>query len=65
MDYIPPGPLSMEFPRQEHWSRLPFPSPRDLPDPRMEPGSPALEMDSLRIESPGKSIESEYWNIME
>ena len=65
MDYIPPGPLSMEFPRQEHWSRLPFPSPRDLPDPRMELGSPALEMDSLRIESPGKSIESEYWNIME
>ena len=34
--------LSMGFPRQEHWSGLPFPSPRDLPDPGMEPMSPAL-----------------------
>ena len=31
--------LSMEFPRQEHWSRLPFPSPGDLPDPGIEPAS--------------------------
>ena len=29
-------PLSMQFPRQEYWSGLPFPSPRDLPDPEME-----------------------------
>ncbi|CAI9163934.1 unnamed protein product [Rangifer tarandus platyrhynchus] len=33
--------LSMGFPRQEHWSRLPFPSPGDLSDPGMEPASPA------------------------
>ena len=33
--------LSMEFSRQEYWSGLPFPSP-DLPDPGIEPGSPAL-----------------------
>ena len=36
------APLSMEFSRQEYWSRLPFPSPGDLPNPRIEPGSPAL-----------------------
>ena len=35
-------PLSMGFSRQEYWSGLPFPSPRDLPDPEIEPGSPAL-----------------------
>ena len=35
-------PLSMGFPRQEHWSGLPFPSPGGLPDPRIEPVSPAL-----------------------
>ena len=34
--------LSMGFSRQEYWSGLPFPSPRDLPDPGIEPGSPAL-----------------------
>ena len=37
----------MEFPRQEYWSGLPFPSPRDLPNPGIEPGSPALQADSL------------------
>ena len=31
------APLSMEFPRQENWSGLPFPSPEDLPDPGIEP----------------------------
>ena len=35
-------PQSMEFSRQEYWSGLPFPSPGDLPDPGIEPGSPAL-----------------------
>ena len=45
------APLSMEFSRQEYWSRLPFPFPRDLPDPRMPPASQA---DSLRSEAPGK-----------
>ena len=38
----PQAPLSMEFPRQEYWSGLSFPSPRHLPEPRMEPMSPAL-----------------------
>ena len=35
------APLSMEFYSQEYWSGLPFPSPGDLPNPRIEPGSPA------------------------
>ena len=38
----PKAPLSMEFSRQEFWSGLPFPSPRDLPDPGTKPKSPAL-----------------------
>ena len=33
---------SMGFSRQEYWSGLPFPSPEDLPDPGLEPGSPAV-----------------------
>ena len=37
------APLSMEFSRQEYWSGLPFPSPGDLPDPGIEPRSPALQ----------------------
>ena len=48
------SPLSMEFSRQEYWSRLPFPSPGDLPDPGIEPGSPALQADALPSEPPGK-----------
>ena len=36
------APLSMGFSRQEYWSGLPFPSPGDLPDPGIEPGSPTL-----------------------
>ena len=36
------APLSMGFSRQEYWSGLPFPSPEDLPDPGIEPRSPAL-----------------------
>ena len=40
-------PLCMEFSRQEYWSGLLFPSPRDLTDPEFEPGSPALQADSL------------------
>ena len=44
------APPFMGFPRQEYWSGLPFPSPGDLPDPGIEPGSPALEADSLTSE---------------
>ena len=51
------APLSMGFSRQEYWSGLPFPSPGDLPDPRIETGSPALQADSLQFEPPGKPIE--------
>ena len=48
------APASMGFPRQEYWSGLPFPSPGDLPDPGIEPGSPALQADALTSEPPGK-----------
>ena len=41
--------LSMGLPKQEYWSGLPFPSPGDLPDPGIEPGSPALQADSKEI----------------
>ena len=46
--------LCLEFSRQEYWSGLLFPSPRDLPDPGIEPGSPALQADSLPSEPSGK-----------
>ena len=46
--------VSMEFSRQEYWSRLPFPSTGDFPDPGIEPGSPTLQVDSLPSELPGK-----------
>ena len=42
--------LSMEFSRQEYWSGFPFPSPWDLPNPGIKPGSPALEADALTSE---------------
>ena len=42
-------PLSMAFSRQEYWSGLPFLSPGDLPDPEIEPVSPALQADSLQL----------------
>ena len=41
------APLSMGFSRQEYWSGLPIPSPGDLSDPAIEPGSPLLQADSL------------------
>ena len=61
---IPPTRLlrrqSMEFFRQEYWSGLPFPSPGDLPDPGMEPGSPALQADASPSEPAGKP----YFEVM-
>ena len=48
--------MSMEFSRQEYWSGLPRPSPRDLPE--IEPRSPELQADSLLSEPPGKPIKS-------
>ena len=47
------APLSMGFSRQEYWRGLPFPSPEDLPDPGIKPGSPALQADSLLFELEG------------
>ena len=44
------APPSMGFSRQEYWSGLPFPSPGDLPDPGIEPRSPALRADALTSE---------------
>ena len=48
------APPSMGFSRQEYWSGLPFPSPGDLPDPGIEPGSPAFQADALTSEPAGK-----------
>ena len=49
-------PQSMGFSRQEYWSGLPCSSPRNLPDPGIKPVSPALQMDSLPTEPPGKPV---------
>ena len=48
------APPSMGFPRKEYWSGLPFPSPGDLPDSGIRPGSPTLQSDTLQSEPPGK-----------
>ena len=45
---------SMGFSSQEYWSGLPFPSPGDLPNPGIEPRSPALQTDALPSEPLGK-----------
>ena len=50
------APLSKEFSRQEYWSGLPFPSPRDLLDPRIQPGSPTLQADFLLSEPQGNPL---------
>ena len=48
------APLSMGSPRPEYWSGLSFPSPGNLPDLGIEPGSPAMQADSLPSEPSGK-----------
>ena len=50
------APPSMGFSRQEYWSGLPFPSPRGLPDPGIEPGSPAFQADTLTSKPPRKPM---------
>ena len=50
----------MGFSKQEYWSRLPFPSPGDLPDPGIEPRSPSLQADALTSEPPGKAPNCGY-----
>ena len=54
------APLSMRFHRQEHWSGLPFPSPGDLPNPGIEPMSPARQVDSLPLSHQG-SLARVWW----
>ena len=49
------SPLSMGFSRQEYWSRLPFPSPGDLPNPGIESESLHWQMSSLPVAPPGKA----------
>ena len=56
MDHQPA--LFMGFSRQEYWSGLPCPPPRDLPSSGIEARSPALQADSLLSEPPGEPPES-------
>ena len=55
------APVCMEFSRPEYWSGLPFLSPGDLPDPGIEPGSVALQADSLLSELPGTPL---FWRTL-
>ena len=55
-------PPSMGFSKQEYWSGLLFPSPGDLPYPGIEPGSPALQADSLPSELPNKPVPIPFFN---
>ena len=48
------APLSMGLSQQEYWSGFPFPSPGNLPDPRIKTVSPAFQVDSLLDKSLGK-----------
>ena len=50
------APRFMEFSRQEHWNWLPFPSPQDLSDPEIEPGSSVLQTDSLPLSHEGVCV---------
>ena len=55
IDYSSPGFFVMEFPIKGYGSELSFPSPGNLPDLGLKPGSPALQTGSLLSELPGKS----------
>ena len=48
----------MGFPRKKYWSGLPFPSPGDVPDPGIEPESPVLQVDSLKLSQLGNISKS-------
>ena len=52
-----PGSSVIGFSRQKYWSGLPYPSPEDPPDAGIEPGSPALQADSLPFELQGRSLQ--------
>ena len=57
------APPFMGFTRQEYWSGSPFLSPGDLPDPGIEPRSPALQGDALPSEPPGTLLGKEVIDI--
>ena len=57
------APPSIGFSRQECWSGLPFPSPGDLPDPGIKPGSPALQADALTSEHQGSGCASYFSSV--
>ena len=55
----------MGFPRQMYWSELPFPSPEDLPDPGIKPGSPAWQVDSFPMDSfPGRDTMQAHGHVI-
>ena len=54
LDCSPPDSSVHVIFQTRYWSELPFPSPGDLPSPRIKPGSPILQVDSLLSEPPGK-----------
>ena len=64
-DSLWPHGLAMGFPRQEYWSGFPFSSPGNLPNPGFEPGSPALQADSLQSELPRIALVQLYWRTIE
>ena len=65
MDCSLPGSFVHGFSRQEYWSGLPFPSPGDLPNPEIEPWSPALQADTLPSEPPGLNPSPKVTNILQ
>ena len=57
----------MKKKKKEHWSELPFPSSEDLPDPGIKPRPPALQVESLPSEPPGKLLDKPlhpWWNFL-
>ena len=58
------APQSIGFSRQEYWSRLPFPSPGDLPDPGIKPRSPTLQADTLTSEPWGWFTIVMFYNFL-
>ena len=56
------APLSVVFFRQEYWSGLPLPTPRDRPNPGIKPGSPVLAGELFTTELCRKLNESSGWS---
>ena len=62
LDCHPPGSSVHGFFQKEYWSGLPFPSPGDFPNPGIEPGSPALQADSLPLSHQGMCVETSHFS---